>query len=144
MSTPRRSERLSKVLVVTYMCQYLEVEKQIQKATTFVATNKVKYINPEKKIQMISKLIKIVNTNFYLIKHYGREKYDVFLKTLYTKSFEWIAESKKYSITYSCEMEQVFKKFRKKYETSRYSRWEFMRNRFNLDANIMFKIDSYM
>jgi hypothetical protein len=145
MTTPRRSERLSKQFIsITYTCQYLEVENQIKKITLPVIQSNTDCMTPEKKVKMVTNLVKIVNANMDLLKQYGHGKYDIMFKMLYKKSFDWIGEAKEKQIISVPEMTRAFKKFRKKYETSRYANWEFMRSLFNLDANIMFRIDSYM
>jgi hypothetical protein len=101
-------------------------------------------MTPEKKVEMLIKLLKFVNNNFVLIKQYGNEKYTIFFNMVYKKSFEWIKETKEKDIIGLPEMIRIFQKYRKKYETSRYAKWEFLRSQFNLDPNIMFCIDSYM
>jgi hypothetical protein len=142
MTTPKRSERLAPKLAVTYMNQFFQFEKDLNKSAS--STKMASSLAPEKKIQNISKLVKLLTTNFVLIKQFEPEKYDIMFKTVYKKSFEWIRSAKNYNIQNVSEIIKAFKKFRKKYETSRYAKWEFLRIQFNLDANLMFIIDSYM
>ena len=144
MSAPRRSERLAKSLIVTYTWQFIETEKEFKKCTSFISQANLGLMTPEKKVEMVIKLLRFVNANMDLLKQYGHGNYNIFFSMLYKKSFEWIKDAKEKQIVGVPAMSRVFKKFRKKYETSRYANWEFLRSQFNLDANIMFKIDSYM
>jgi hypothetical protein len=144
MSAPRRSERLAKKLIVTYMWQYILAEKEFKKCTSFVKQANLGLMTPEKKVEMLIKLLKFVNNNFVIIKQYGNEKYAIFFNMVYKKSFEWIKDSKEKDIINVSKMIKIFQKFRKKHETSRYAKWEFLRSQFSLDPNIMFCIDSYM
>jgi hypothetical protein len=144
MSTPRRSERLAKSLIVTYTWQFIETEKKFRKCTAFISQANLGLMTPEKKVQMLIKLLRFVNASMDLLKQYGNRKYNIFFTMLYKKSFEWIKDAKEKHIIGVPEMLRVFQKFRKKYETSRYASWEFLRSQFNLDENIMFRIDSYM
>ena len=144
MSTLRRSERLAPKLVVKYMAQYIKIEKKIKKLTEFTTQASTSFMDPEKKIKLLSNLVIFLTKNFDMIELYGNKKYDIMFKTLYEKSFIWIKEAKENYIENVEEIIKAFNKFRKKYELSRYNKWEFLKVQFNLDANIMFRIDSYM
>ena len=138
MSAPRRSERLAPKLFVANMRQFNKVQEQIIQMPSH------QQFSPVEKIKMVVNLVKLVNSNYEIIKQWGGKKYDIFFNMLYKKSFSWIQETIKLCAKRAPAMIAIFKKFRKKHETTRYASWEFLRNQFRLDANIMFCIDSYM
>jgi len=126
------------------MRQFIKFEKEFKKCTAFIFQASSGFITPEKKTQCLVRLISLINKNFDLTKQYGNEKYNMFFSMLYKKSFRWVKDANEKQIICAPTFTRFFKKFRKKYEISRYANWEFLRSLFNLDPNIMFLIDSYM
>ena len=144
MSTPRRSERLAPKIFVANMNQFTRVHKQILVTAGCIMPSVSTCVTSEVKIKMIVNLVKLVNTNYDIIKQHGGESFAKFLNMLYKKSFGWIQETISLCVARAPPMVRIFKKFRKNHETSRYASWEFLRSQYCLDTNIMFCIDSYM
>jgi hypothetical protein len=144
MSTPRRSERLAPKLFVANMHQFTQVREQILRTAGCIMPSTPTCVSSETKIKMIVKVVKLANSNYDIIKQHGGENFAKFLNMLYKKSFGWIQETISLCVARAPPMVGVFKKFHKKHETSRYASWEFLRSQYRLDANIMFRIDSYM
>jgi uncharacterized protein (DUF1499 family) len=144
MSTLKRSERLAPKIFIENTHRVNQVREQIMRTARCIMPSNPNCVSSEDKVKMIIKVVKLVNFNYDIIKEYGNESTARFLRVLYKKSFYWIEETINLCSVQTQIMVKVFKKFRKKHETSRYASWEFMRIKFNLDANIMFCIDSYM
>jgi hypothetical protein len=68
-----------------------------------------------------------------------------FLQIMYNNSFMWIKEVNDIGREDLTEkMKTEYAKYRKKYEKYRYAKWEFIRDHYGMDANLMKKIDSYL
>ena len=139
MTTIRRSERLAD----TTSAFEKKILTEITKKITDIAHLLKKCTSPFEKIDIVIKVLKICNNNFSILLYSSNDR--KFLQILYNNSFPWIKQVNDIADKDLTEkLVKEYAKYRKKYEKFRYANWEFIRDKYGMDANLMNKIDSYM
>jgi len=136
----RRSERLANTT--------LALEKKIHDETIKKMLDISRSLNKRgcghfERIDVIMKLLKLCNTHFSILLHSSGDI--KFLQVMYNNSFMWIQQVNSIGREDLTEkLKKEYARYRKKYEKFRYVKWEFIRDSYGMDANLMKKIDSYM
>ena len=144
----RRSERQSVKLHSRYYAEYQKIKITLKSLVTVLIAS----FNFEYKIGIIIKIAKLMGDNFTFIIKYEytftqTRHLEIYCDMLYTKLFEWIKEvidKKDIEQYYLINFKKAAKIYRKIYEKNRYDPWIFIKTMFNLDDNIMFRINSYI
>jgi hypothetical protein len=146
----RRSERQSVKLHSRYYAEYQKIKITLKPLVTVLIASFNS--NFEYKIGIIIKITKLMGDNFAFIIKYEynftqTRPLEIYCDMLYKKLFEWINETiskKDLEPNYLINFKKTAKNYRKIYEKNRYAPWIFIKSRFNLDDNIMFRINSYL
>jgi hypothetical protein len=144
----RRSERQTINLHAKYYAEYQKIATTLKKAGFACVTS----ISSENRIGLIIKITKLMGDNFAFIIKYEytfsqTRSQELFCEMLYKKLFDWINDAigvKDLEPNYLINLKKTAKKYRKIYEKNRYASWICIKSRFNLDDNIMFRINSYL
>ena len=151
----RRSARLSIKLWPRYNEEYTNIKTQLQEITTQVLNRMINYMRESYKVNVIINSTELMTKKIRFIMTYERKfnfnkLFETFCDMLYKKSFDWIEQTTLMvnqgyiELLLLTKLKNVFKKFRKIYESIRYAAWEFIRSDYNLDDNIMYCINSYL
>jgi len=124
---------------------YLVIRKKIIKEALPIVKNKDDLIWIQK-LCIVRKVVSIINTNWQFIQEFDYIKeFDRIKYIFYQRSFDWLITATENSSLKECgKFIKEFKKFRTKYEKTRYASWYFLREKYNLDANVMMCIDKYI
>lgn len=140
MTTVRRSERLA---TTTFAFEKKFHDEIILKIFDISSSLKKHAGEPFETIDIIMKLVKLCNAHFSVLLHSSSDI--LFLQAMYKKSFMWINQIISIGREDLAEkLKKEYAKYRKKYEKYRYTKWEFIRDQYGMDANLMKTIDSYM
>lgn len=136
----RRSERLA---TTTLALEKKIRDETIKKMSDISRSLKKPTCGQFEKIDVIMKLLKISNAYFNILLRSSGDT--LFLQIMYKNSFMWIKQVN----SIGCEdltkkLQKEYRTYRKKYEKYRYAKWEFIRDQYGMDANLMSTIDSYM
>ena len=145
----RRSNRLADKLYERYFLEYHEIKLKLKNLSS---TCVLAHVTSEYKIESIIKLANLMRQNFAFCVTYEytftqNRHVEHFCDMLYKKLFEWIKETiSKTDLDpiYLVNLRKAAKKYHKIYEKIRYSKWLFLKSKFELDDSIMFRINSYM
>jgi hypothetical protein len=136
----RRSERLADT---TLALEKKIHDEAIKKMIDISRNLKKSTCGTFEKIDVIMKILKLGNTHFSVLTHSSSDM--KFLQIMYNNSFKWIQQVKDIGDEDLTEkMKKEYTKYRKKYEKYRYAKWEFIRDQYGMDANLMKTIDSYL
>ena len=130
------------------LTHYKETRQQLGLKGQFIII--IQFFNSTEKSAKLAIVIEYMTTEFPFIMKYERlcdpkRPCEKFCDMLYTKSPVWVAQSMiDDGTTQGQQLRQIIYKFKTVYETIKYQDWVCLRDKYGLDANIMFIISGYL